>query len=514
MQNFGTDRWLINPDHRTVLPFALDLYAQIVPIQPPAGSIVLRTRLDQSMPRYTDKLERTLQQYTALMAQSFKPPPSFLIDGVQYGPSYIKPIDRDDVNASVIYYSYQGVPIPGLSNGIDGDGNSPVQLIGDPGHPLVPVEWRQFINLIVIRNDVNARMNFQREKLMDTLKRIFNTSGHPLCSEHDTSDYVRTSWGVAFSGGFFKHINHVNGNNYRHCNQLNEAEKVAANCFKPVGYVRNLPIDPAPVYTELPAQYRDVYGSVCINDLDDSFSIIQPVIENDAPDDCGYVLASGAVLVEGGVNRFPANLIQERRFQARIGLNQPPREEYEYTIIDNRPTVRYPQPPNGYVPTNGQDQVVYLAGWLNHAFNLNPRAALGIDADGNILLVTVEGRGQRGSGCDLTILGQIMLAFGCVSAINLDGGGTADLLYKLPNSTCYVETNPVHMYKYPSMSLNNSSSFMFKGPIDVPRGGRKKTNKTKRMRNKKNIRMFTKHHGRKPRSNNKTKRMKNNKNKK
>ena len=65
------------------------------------------------------------------------------------------------------------------------------------------------------------------------------------------------------------------------------------------------------------------------------------------------------------------------------------------------------------------------------------------------------------------------------------------------------------------MSLNNSSSFMFAGPIDVPRGGRNKTNKTKRMRNKKNIRMFTKHHGRKPRSNNdKTKRMKNNKNKK
>ena len=137
------------------------------------------------------------------------------------------------------------------------------------------------------------------------------------------------------------------------------------------------------------------------------------------------------------------------------------------------------------IGSDGKKNMIYLAGWLNHAFNLNPRAAFGIDNNGNILLVTVEGRNQRGNGCDLNILGKIMAAFGCVSAINLDGGGTADLLYKLPNSGCYIETNPVHRYKYPLMSLENSTSFMFTD-IKIEGGKKLSKNKTKRIKNKKN----------------------------
>jgi hypothetical protein len=71
-----------------------------------------------------------------------------------------------------------------------------------------------------------------------------------------------------------------------------------------------------------------------------------------------------------------------------------------------------------------------------------------------------------------------MKAFGCVSSVNLDGGGTADLLYKLPQSGCYVQTNPVHLYKYPLMSLENSSAFQFYDDLGLGGGGGKK-NKSK-----------------------------------
>ena len=53
----------------------------------------------------------------------------------------------------------------------------------------------------------------------------------------------------------------------------------------------------------------------------------------------------------------------------------------------------------------------------------NPRTAMGVKADGAILLVTVDGRKTSSVGMTLIQLGKYMVDLGSVSAVNLDGGG-------------------------------------------------------------------------------------------
>ncbi|HEY6566178.1 MAG TPA: phosphodiester glycosidase family protein [Actinomycetota bacterium] len=53
----------------------------------------------------------------------------------------------------------------------------------------------------------------------------------------------------------------------------------------------------------------------------------------------------------------------------------------------------------------------------------NPRTAIGVKANGTILLVTVDGRKGSSVGMTLIQLGKYMRTLGSVSAVNLDGGG-------------------------------------------------------------------------------------------
>jgi hypothetical protein len=488
MKNFGKPEWRINNNYKTILPFVLNLfnYYKGNPVindqlprtpEPINAENVLNIVLDKSIPKYTDNLEKSLDEYKVMMGQSFKPPPQIKIGEISYGPSYIKPIDKDSKDSQVIYYSYQNIPIPGISNTTDGDGS---QYAGE--------EWKQFINLIVIKNlnepNNESKISFERKKLMKTLIEIFKTEnfyGKNSSNEttlEDNTDYVKTDWGIAFSGGFFKHIDYTSPDNWKHCNNIKNdtPEQVkTTKCFQPIGYTRekyrdasgNYVNNTQQKYNPVPDLYRDVYGSVCLSGLSGEVKIIQPYLNNsvDHPE-CNYVLASGPILMMEGRRTFTSNLIRNPIYQGSM---------------QNQATM------NPYIMGNdGRKKMLYLAGWLNHAFNLNPRAAFGIDGNGNILLVTVEGRNQRGNGCDLSILGKIMQSFGCVSAVNLDGGGTADLLYKLPNCGCYVETNPVHRYKYPLMSLENSTSFVFKKKKLQLAGKKSSNKKTKRIKNKKN----------------------------
>ena len=53
------------------------------------------------------------------------------------------------------------------------------------------------------------------------------------------------------------------------------------------------------------------------------------------------------------------------------------------------------------------------------------RTAVGIRADGTVLLVVVDGRAPEASGMSLQELQQVMRWLGCHTALNLDGGGSA-----------------------------------------------------------------------------------------
>lgn len=65
-------------------------------------------------------------------------------------------------------------------------------------------------------------------------------------------------------------------------------------------------------------------------------------------------------------------------------------------------------------------------GW--HAVGYaDPRAAVGIKDDGTVFMVVVDGRSEKSKGLTLTELANYMKKHGCVSAINLDGGGSAQM---------------------------------------------------------------------------------------
>lgn len=65
----------------------------------------------------------------------------------------------------------------------------------------------------------------------------------------------------------------------------------------------------------------------------------------------------------------------------------------------------------------------------------NPRTAVGIKADGTVVIVVADGRqAPVSSGYTLTELATKMVELGCVEAINLDGGGSTTYLSKQPGT--------------------------------------------------------------------------------
>jgi exopolysaccharide biosynthesis protein len=61
----------------------------------------------------------------------------------------------------------------------------------------------------------------------------------------------------------------------------------------------------------------------------------------------------------------------------------------------------------------------------------HPRTAAGVRADGTLIFVTVDGRQPETSvGMSIPELTDLMLELGCVSAVNLDGGGSTTMVVR------------------------------------------------------------------------------------
>lgn len=72
----------------------------------------------------------------------------------------------------------------------------------------------------------------------------------------------------------------------------------------------------------------------------------------------------------------------------------------------------------------------------------DPRTAVGYSADGTIWLLTADGRGFSGAaGLTYKEMGAMLLALGCRTAANLDGGGSAQMLVLSPDDGRYVIAN-------------------------------------------------------------------------
>lgn len=105
--------------------------------------------------------------------------------------------------------------------------------------------------------------------------------------------------------------------------------------------------------------------------------------------------------------------------------------------------------------SNGQ--IADSSGWDSALTSRNPRTALGIKSDGTVVLYAIDGRNaSHSNGLTMIELAEQLLALGCVSAINLDGGGSTSVLMRRPGTSGLENIN------VPSDgSLRKCSSFIF-----------------------------------------------------
>jgi hypothetical protein len=74
--------------------------------------------------------------------------------------------------------------------------------------------------------------------------------------------------------------------------------------------------------------------------------------------------------------------------------------------------------------------VTFEAGCATDLCRRNPRTAVGVMADGTVMLLVVDGRASGSVGLTLRQLGMELKALGAVDAANLDGGGSATMWIK------------------------------------------------------------------------------------
>lgn len=74
------------------------------------------------------------------------------------------------------------------------------------------------------------------------------------------------------------------------------------------------------------------------------------------------------------------------------------------------------------------EEEVFFGSGIGAPDSRQPRSAIGVDEEGRILLIAVEGRSEESRGVTLEELAETLVAFGAVRALNLDGGGSVDLV--------------------------------------------------------------------------------------
>ncbi len=82
-----------------------------------------------------------------------------------------------------------------------------------------------------------------------------------------------------------------------------------------------------------------------------------------------------------------------------------------------------------------------------HADTRNPRTAIGYTEDGTIRVFAVDGRTTASRGMTLAELARTMASFGCVGALNLDGGGSTTVMIRETDGGFTVENNPTDGYQ-------------------------------------------------------------------
>lgn len=198
--------------------------------------------------------------------------------------------------------------------------------------------------------------------------------------------------------------------------------------FSPIGEFKNNDLY---FNNEINQKYKNHYGIVGID--------INGYINIDDKEKRGkykQYITCGPRLVKDGEIIFTEDIFDERDdngtyiWQCRKATNN---ENIRDEIFeDNIPNCNYIKP-----------------GELSHSSNPNPRTALGIKHDRSVVMFYIEGRDKRGSGVDMVQLAQICSIYGCVDAINFDGGISSRIVWKKPGESVLNQFNPELDFMYP-----------------------------------------------------------------
>ena len=111
-------------------------------------------------------------------------------------------------------------------------------------------------------------------------------------------------------------------------------------------------------------------------------------------------------------------IINAKRFKLNIKMN--PEWDGVNHIISGGP----------YLIKNNEIYVDMTAQKLSAIGGRNPRTAIGYTKDNHLIMMTADGREGASIGLTLMELASLMKEFGCVNAMNLDGGGSTVMYVK------------------------------------------------------------------------------------
>lgn len=113
----------------------------------------------------------------------------------------------------------------------------------------------------------------------------------------------------------------------------------------------------------------------------------------------------------------------------------------------------------------GQVSVNNSAAW----YEVHPRTLAGMDALGRVVFCTIDGRQPPYSvGADLFQAAQIMVEYGCVRALDLDGGGSTTLVVQQPDLSQKVMNYPIDNGVVGKERVVGNHIAVFTGDIVIP----------------------------------------------
>lgn len=79
--------------------------------------------------------------------------------------------------------------------------------------------------------------------------------------------------------------------------------------------------------------------------------------------------------------------------------------------------------------------------WDSSIAAVNPRTVIGIKADGTVIYEVMDGRTTASRGATLEELANDMISRGCVTVVNMDGGGSSILSLRMPGKSGFTTVN-------------------------------------------------------------------------